>query len=95
MLRLKLETFGCENKDKLPDLTSSLPLPPVKYDETQIAELLHLSTVLPHNKPLSNLQCCLDSLKQEMALLQRQLTAKTSTTDPVNSENEHSVLQHV
>lgn len=95
VLRLKLETFGCENKDKLPDITSSLPLPPVRYDETQIAELLHLSTVLPHNKPLSNLQCCLDSLKQEMALLQRQLTAKTSTTDPINSETEHSVLQHV
>jgi chromosome segregation ATPase len=95
VLRLKLETFDCENKDKLPDLTSSLPLPPVKYDEAQIAELLHLSTVLPHNKPLNNLQCCLDSLKQEMALLQRQLTAKTLPRDPVNSKVEHSVLQHV
>jgi hypothetical protein len=89
-----LETFGCENKDRLPDLTSSLPLPPSKYDETQIAELLHRSTVLPH-KPLSNLQCCLDSLKQEMATLQRQLAAKTSIRDQTDSKTEHSLVKDV
>ncbi|PSN50047.1 hypothetical protein C0J52_04207 [Blattella germanica] len=78
VLRLKLEAYGCEIKDKLPDLTSSLPLPPSKYDESRIAELLQQSTILPHNKPLNNLQCCLDSLKEEMAVLQRQIAAKTS-----------------
>lgn len=95
VMRLKLETFGCENKDRLPDLTSSLPLAPLKYDETQIAELLHQSTVLPHNKPLSNLQSCLDSLKQEMATLQRQLAAKTSIRDQIDSETEHSVVKNI
>ncbi|KDR23154.1 Golgin subfamily A member 3 [Zootermopsis nevadensis] len=95
ILRLKLETFDCENNDRLPDLTSSLPLPPLKYDETQILELLHQSTVLPHNKPLSNLQCCLDSLKQEMATLQRQLAAKTSARDQMYNKTEYSLVKNV
>lgn len=76
-------------------MTSSLPLAPLKYDETQIAELLHQSTVLPHNKPLSNLQSCLDSLKQEMATLQRQLSAKTSVRDQMDSKTEYSVVKNV
>jgi uncharacterized protein YhaN len=70
-------------------------LAPLKYDETQIAELLHQSTVLPHNKPLSNLQSCLDSLKQEMATLQKQLAAKTSVIDHIDSGSEHSVVKNV
>jgi hypothetical protein len=76
-------------------LTSSLPLAPLKYDETQIAELLHQSTVLPHNKPLSNLQSCLDSLKQEMTTLQKQLAAKTSVRDEIGSGTEHSVVKNM
>nr|CAD7198713.1 unnamed protein product [Timema douglasi] len=79
VLRLKLEAYGCDSsKDKLPDLTSSLPSPPAQYDETLISALLQQSTVLPRNKPLSNLRSCLDSLKIEMATLQRQITEKTS-----------------
>nr|CAD7458873.1 unnamed protein product [Timema tahoe] len=79
VLRLKLEAYGCDSsKDKLPDLTSSLPSPPAQYDETLISALLQQSTVLPLNKPLSNLRSCLDSLKIEMAMLQRQITEKTS-----------------
>ncbi|XP_069701838.1 golgin subfamily A member 3-like isoform X2 [Periplaneta americana] len=89
VLRLKLEAYGCENKERLPDLTSSLPLPPSKYDETRIAELLHRSTVLPHNKPLNNLQCCLDSLKQEMETLQKQLVAKTSSRSVTDLKKEN------
>ncbi|KAJ9596940.1 hypothetical protein L9F63_012065 [Diploptera punctata] len=97
VLRLKLETFSCENKDRLPDLTLSLPLPPTKYDESRIAELLHQSTVLPHNKPLNNLQCCLDSLKEEMELLQKQIAAKTSPKENTNGDNrtEHSNVQNI
>ena len=97
MLRLKIETFGCENKDRLPDLTSSLPLPPTKYDETKIAELLHQSSVLPHNKPLNNLQCCLNSLKEEMEVLQKQIAAKTSSKETVegNKGGEQASIKDV
>ncbi|XP_066998264.2 golgin subfamily A member 3 [Anabrus simplex] len=87
MLKLKLEAYNCDSNEKLPDLTSSLPLPPTKYDEAQIAELLHQSAVLPDNKPLSNLQSCLDSLKQEMVTLQKQLTSNSSSCSFPASEN--------
>lgn len=53
----------------------NLPLPdsPAPYDEKSIALLLQQSSVLPESRPLNNLQACLNSLKQEMAVLQKQL----------------------
>lgn len=76
-MKLRLAEYESENKDRLPDLTSSLPSP-TKYDESFISELLKQSTVVPQSKPLNNLQCCLNSLKQEMATLQQQLAEKAS-----------------
>ncbi|XP_076369248.1 uncharacterized protein LOC143256226 isoform X2 [Tachypleus tridentatus] len=49
------------------------PASPPPYDDTFITVLLEQSAVLPVSKPLSNLQTCLNALKQEMAILQKQL----------------------
>ncbi|XP_067128064.1 golgin subfamily A member 3-like [Centruroides vittatus] len=54
-------------------LNLSLPDAPAPYDEKSIALLLQQSSVLPESRPLNNLQACLNSLKQEMAVLQKQL----------------------
>ncbi|XP_022257734.1 golgin subfamily A member 3-like, partial [Limulus polyphemus] len=56
------------------------PVSPPPYDDTFITVLLQQSAVLPVSKPLSNLQTCLNALKQEMALLQKQLEEEAVTT---------------
>lgn len=62
--------------EKLYDSLPTIPTPSSKIDEDYINKLLKQSTVLP-NKPLKNLRSCLDSLKMEMANLQKEIIAKT------------------
>lgn len=62
--------------EKLYDSLPNIPSPSTKIDENYINRLLKQSTVLP-NKPLKNLRSCLDSLKMEMATLQKEIIAKS------------------
>lgn len=50
---------------------------PAPYDESLIAALLQKSLIMPESRPLNNLQVCLNTLKQEMAILQHQLLNQT------------------
>lgn len=81
MLKIRLESLESETKDLSErfkyDSLPSLPSPS-KIDEDYINRLLQQSTVLP-DKPLKNLRSCLDSLKQEMATLQKEIIAKTQS----------------
>ncbi|XP_063239140.1 golgin subfamily A member 3-like isoform X2 [Bacillus rossius redtenbacheri] len=80
LLKAKLESLGCDagDRERPPDLTSSLPAPPARYDEARIAALLAQSSAPLRGTPLGNLRGCLDSLKLEMSALQEQITARTS-----------------
>lgn len=67
---LQAETNNLTNKLQLD--TSSLS----SIDDDYINRLLKESTVIP-DTPLINLRSCLDSLKTEMAVLQKEVYAKT------------------
>ncbi|GAB6030097.1 Golgin A3 [Chamberlinius hualienensis] len=58
--------------------STRLPISPPPFDETLITNLLQQSLTLPECRPLSNLQVCVNTLKQEMAILQQQLLEQTN-----------------
>ncbi|KAF2883659.1 hypothetical protein ILUMI_22531 [Ignelater luminosus] len=59
--------------NSLPDSSINLPSPS-KYDEDHINQLLKQSSTPSTEKPLSDLEKCLNSLKQEMICLRKQVT---------------------
>lgn len=74
--------IGSSENDQAKDasiLDIAPPASPLPYDDTFITTLLQQSAVLPESRPLSNLQTCLNALKKEMAVLQKQLEDQTET----------------
>ncbi|XP_049788353.1 golgin subfamily A member 3-like [Schistocerca cancellata] len=78
VLKKEFISFHSKAKDKIHTVIPSISPPPAIHNEAQIQDLLYQSSILQENKPLNNLQCCLESLKQEMTMLQEQLAARTS-----------------
>lgn len=68
-----LTSASTREYSSLPDPSINLPSPS-KYDEDHINKLLKQSSTPSVEKPLSDLEKCLNSLKQEMICLRKQVT---------------------
>ncbi|XP_055940681.1 golgin subfamily A member 3-like [Argiope bruennichi] len=63
-----------------PIIHLNIPDPEVSFDEAYVNDLLQKSMHLSESRPLSNLQECLNSLKEEMNQLQKKIIDNSETT---------------
>ncbi|PRD21557.1 UNVERIFIED_CONTAM: Golga3 [Trichonephila clavipes] len=62
-----------------PIIHLNIPDPEVSFDESYVNDLLQRSLHISESRPLSNLQDCLNSLKEEMVQLQRKIINSSET----------------
>ncbi|GFS55701.1 golgin subfamily A member 3 [Nephila pilipes] len=62
-----------------PIIHLNIPDPEVSFDESYVNDLLQRSMHISESRPLSNLQDCLNSLKEEMVQLQKKIIDNSET----------------
>lgn len=62
-----------------PIIHLNIPDPEVSFDESYVNDLLQRSMHISESRPLSNLQDCLNSLKEEMVQLQKKIIDSSET----------------
>ncbi|GFS58879.1 hypothetical protein TNIN_387911 [Trichonephila inaurata madagascariensis] len=62
-----------------PIIHLNIPDPEVSFDESYVNDLLQRSLHISESRPLSNLQDCLNSLKEEMVQLQKKIIDSSET----------------